>query len=338
MNKFVLLCAMLTMTLGCDPKDQAKETPKEEPKEQPKEAPKEKIKITMAFQPQENPEGLMPNAKKLEEFIESKTDFDVEIFVPTTYAAVVEAMRSKNADVAYLSAWPYLKAHVMADADLLLVEERNGQPFYYSQFYVLKDSKIKTLKDVKGKTIAFTSPTSTSGYLFPMAELVKEKVFDPKDDDPKSVKNFQFAGGYEAALKTMVNGKVDVAAASDYAFERYLTPEEQAKVRVLHKQGPVPTHGIAVRADMPMEQKEALKNALLELNKEENKELLKSVYGAEKLVPRSHYDHTKDLEAAEKLIGHEYPMPPRKAKQAPIDKPIPTGSKVEPKKPATSGK
>lgn len=279
--------------------------------------PEEKVELTFAFQPQENPEGLMPDAKKLAEFVSKQTGYDVEVMVPSSYAAVVEAMRGGNAQVAYFSGWPYLKAHMMADASLLLVEERNGQPFYHSQWYVQKDSKIEKLSDLKGKKIAFTSPTSTSGFLFPYAELIKQEVVEQGQDLNKVFGNVFFAGGYEAALKSVASGKVDAAAASDYALELYLTPEEQEKVRVLTKMGPVPTHGFAVRADMKPEVREKVKNALLELNKDENKELLKSVYGAEKLVERSHGDHVMALQEAQDMVGTEYPIGPSEGDAAP---------------------
>lgn len=279
-------------------------------------AEKSDVKITFAFQPQENPEGLMPDAKKLAAFVAEQTGYEVEVFVPTSYAAVVEAMRGGNAQVAYFSGWPFLKAHHAADAQLLLVEERDGNPFYYSQWYVAADSKAEKLSDIKGKKIAFTSPTSTSGFLFPYAKLIDEGVVEQGKDLNEFFENVYFAGGYEAALKSLVEGKVDAAAASDYALELYLTEEEQKKVKVLTKQGPVPTHCFAVKADVPLDVQKKLKEALLELNKDENKELLKSVYGAEKLVERSHGDHMMALQEAQETVGTQYPLAPTEEKPA----------------------
>ena len=86
-------------------------------------------KLIFAFQPQENPEGLQLNGKKLAEFMEKETGIKCEIFVPTSYAAVVEALRGNNAHVAYFSGWPYLIAHNTAGVELLVAEERDGKPF-----------------------------------------------------------------------------------------------------------------------------------------------------------------------------------------------------------------
>ncbi len=48
-----------------------------------------------------------------------------------------------------------------------------------------------------------------------------------------------------------------------------------------------------------------IQEALLSLNEPENKELLKSVYGAEKLVARTHEEHVAPLQKALDLVGSE---------------------------------
>lgn len=265
-------------------------------------------KLTFAFQPQENPEGLELSTKKLAEFMTKETGIEAEIFVPTSYAAVVEALRNDNADVAYFSGWPYLIAHNTADVELLVAEERDGKPFYYSQWYVAKDSDYKSLADLKGKPVAFTSQTSTSGYLFPLAKVIEEGHLKTGQDPKEFFSEVLFAGGYEAALKSLAAGKVEAAAASDYAPGRYLSEEEQAKIRVLTKQGPAPTHGIAIKSNLPDDVKDKVKAALLKLNEPENMELLKSIYGAEKLVERTHDEHVQALAKAQKAVGADYPL------------------------------
>lgn len=315
----LILTATLTMLVACEKKDTPKvddkpiSTPSDKTKAEPSEKKVEKIeKLVFAFQPQENPEALTPNAKKLAEYLGTKIGIKSDVFMPTSYAAVVEALRSKNADVAYFSGWPYLIAHNTADVELLVAEERDGKPFYYSQWYVLKDSPIKSLADLKGKPVAFTSPSSTSGYLFPMAKVIEEGHLKTGQDPKEFFGEVLFAGGYQAALKSLVNGKVEAAAASDYAFDRYLDESERAKVRVLIKQGPAPTHGIAVRKDLPQDVKDKIKAALLSLNEDKNKDLLKSVYGATKLVERGHDEHVQALDKAQKLVGADYPLKKKK--------------------------
>lgn len=305
----LLLVGALVALAGCEKKEEAtgesaeatEEAAAEETTDQEEEAEVEEL--VFAFQPQANPEAITPDAEKLAEHLSKEIGVDAKVFMPTNYAGVVEALRAGNADVAYFSGWPYLVAHNEAGAELVVVEERDGQPFYYSQWYALKDGDINSLADLKGKDIAFTSPTSTSGYLFPLAKVIEEDLVEKQGDPKDFFGEVLYAGGYEQALKALVNGKVAAAAASDYAFDRYLNDEERAKLKVLTKQGPVPTHGIAVRGELSDEMTEKIKNALLTLNEPENKELLESVYGAEKLVARTHDEHVGALSKALELVG-----------------------------------
>ncbi|TXD36013.1 phosphate/phosphite/phosphonate ABC transporter substrate-binding protein [Lujinxingia vulgaris] len=301
----LLLGASLALA-ACE-KEEAEpaETTEEAAPEATEEEAVEEVELTFAFQPQENPEGLELDAERMAEFIEEQTGYEVEIFLPTNYSAVVEALRSDNADVAYFSGLPYLVAHENAGAELLVVEERGGNPFYYSQWYALADSDIESIADLKGRSIAFTSPTSTSGYLFPLGKVIDEGHLTADQDPTEFFSNVTYAGGYQQALLALVNGTVDAAAASDYALEQYLDEEQRAKVKVIERQGPVPTHGIAIRGDLPQEVKDKVRDALLALNEPENAELLKSVYGAESLIERSHDEHVGELQRMRDLVGFE---------------------------------
>ncbi len=262
--------------------------------------------LIVAFQPQENPDKLQLKVQPMAEYLSKQLGMPVKVYLPTDYAAVVEALRAGHAHVAYFSAWPYMLAHRLAGAEVIAAELRNGQPFYYSQWYARADSPIHSLKDAKGKTAAFTDPSSTSGYLFPTAKLVEDGLLEKRAAPSGYFARIMFAGGYEQALKALVNGQVDVAAASDYALTKYLTPEDQQKIKVISRQGPVPTHCIAVTDKLGRELRQRITSAFLELNEPGHKDLLKSVYGADRLVAVTHEEHTAALQKALEETGLDY--------------------------------
>ncbi|MFW5967040.1 MAG: phosphate/phosphite/phosphonate ABC transporter substrate-binding protein [Persicimonas sp.] len=310
----VLFALLLVGAVGCDRKEEgdaaenleeAQQQADEEKEEADKDEEPAVDELIYAFQPQENPESIAPDADKLAEYLAEETGIDSEVYLPTNYAGVVEALRGGKADVAYFSGWPYLQAHEKAEAELLVVEERDGEPFYMSRWYVKKDSDIEDLEDLEGEPIAFTSPTSTSGYLFPLAKVIQEGHLEEEGDPKDFFGEVIYAGGYEQSLNALVEGKVKAAAASDYAFERFLDEEEREEIEVLTEQGPVPTHGVAIRGDLPDEVKEDVKEALLSLNDEEHAELLESLYGAEKFVEGDHDEHVGALEEALEAVGAE---------------------------------
>lgn len=284
---FAILTAVVVTTswmVGCDSNGDDDET------------------LVFAFQPQANPDALRPDAEELTEFISEETGYDIEIYPVTNYATVVEALRQDNADVAYFSGLPYMRAHEMADAELLVAEERDGQPFYQSQWYALESDDIDELSDLEGKSVAFTSPTSTSGYLFPMAEVIDQGLAEQGGEPGDFFGDVRYAGGYEQALRALANEQVDAAAASDYALELYLSDDQRDRIEVIAEQGPVPTHGLAIRSEIDDEIRQAILDALLALNEEENTELLESVYGAERLVERDHDEYVEALQHAYDIV------------------------------------
>jgi phosphonate transport system substrate-binding protein len=310
-----LICALLT-AFACDKKTEANgstettATTSTSATETTAEAPEAPAtpKYVIAFEPQQDRDATREKGEALAEYLSKKTGEKIGVYIPKESGEVVEALQDKKAHIAYLSAWPYVAAHLNADATLLLAEERDGKTTYETAFFVKADSDMKSTKDVAGKKIAFTTPTSTSGYLFPMMKLIEDGVVARDDDLAETVDEIVLTGGYRASLQAVLDGKVDVAAVAAYAPEVYLDEEARKGLKVLTTFGPVPTHGIAVRADVPLPEQEKLKKAFLTLNDGEGKQLLTDVYGAEKLVERSHGDHVYKLQQELERLEVEYPL------------------------------
>lgn len=180
-----------------------------------------------------------------------------------------------------MSAWPATLASTRADARIVLAEQREvivGEtptvaPFYYSYYVVPKDSPYTSLDDLKGKTVAYSSSTSTSGYIFPVAKLVEEGyVAAPaagKEANPKEhFGNVVFAGGYAQAWEALKNGQVDVAVtAGDINAKLY--HEVLDNTRVIATQGPIPSHAVVFSKSFDGAPADALKASFLELKGDE---------------------------------------------------------------------
>ena len=53
----------------------------------------------------------------------------------------------------------------------MVPQEKDGSTYYYSVMVVRPDSGIKSMEDMKGHSLAWADPNSTSGYLIPSATL-----------------------------------------------------------------------------------------------------------------------------------------------------------------------
>jgi phosphonate transport system substrate-binding protein len=271
--------------------------------------------IKIVFPTRSGTTDLKQSSEAVVKFLSKESGLSLEAIVADD-AAAVEALRANQADVAFLSSRPALKAEKLANSKLYLAEVRanySGGNTYRSVFVVPKDSPLvssddaKTaLEPLKGKTIAFTSPTSGSGFIFPVGELVKTGLVPDRDRLNQFFGQVTYGGDYGKALQAILKGQAEVAAVSEYALAApYITEEESKKLRVLHGIPGVPAHGIAIDDDLPVEQRDKLIQALLKLNQSENKQLLTQLYNSTELVKIDHEKHLAPMREAAQRAGME---------------------------------
>ena len=250
--------------------------------------------LTIGFIPVEKADELTSKAQALEKFLENRLGVDVEIVVPTNYETIIEGMRFGHIDAAFMDTGPAWITHQRTGAEVIMAELVAGKVNYQATVWTLAENdSITTLEDTVGKRVAFTSITGSSGFVRPMGTLVTDGYIVIEGNDivalesalAKNFESYTFAGGYKAALQLLLNGNVDVAFGSDIAPQKYLEPQDQAKLRAVTTIGPVPSHVFMVSADMSESTRNALVDSLIELNYDENNYILQNLYGAEALVP-----------------------------------------------------
>ncbi|MCD8873722.1 phosphate/phosphite/phosphonate ABC transporter substrate-binding protein [Mammaliicoccus sciuri] len=248
--------------------------------------------LTIQFVPSQNADTLEAKAKPLEKLLSKELDIPVKVSVSTNYNTIVEAMKSKKVDVGFLPPTAYTLAHDQKAADVLLQAQRYGVnkdgsnndklvKSYKSQFVVKKDSGIKSLKDMKGKKIALQDVTSTAGYTYPVAELLKEGINPINDMKITNVK------GHDQAIIALLNGDVDVAVTFQDA--RNIVKKDQPNVfkdtEIVELTEDIPNDTISVRSDMDDKFRDKLKKAFKDIAKtKEGHKIVSEVYSHEGYV------------------------------------------------------
>lgn len=258
--------------------------------------------LTLAFIPQENPEKLLGDIKQITKYLEKEIGVTVKGYVTQDHAAAVEALRSGQADVSFMGGLPYVLAHNEIGAEVLLSEVYRGSPLYKGRIFVRRDSGINSLKNLKGKSIAFADPISESGYLYPLDLFVKQGFLEQGEDANNFFKTVYFAGGYQQAIQALANGLVDAAGVSQFA-DLLLTAEQLAKVKWIAESEDIPSHVVCSRKGLNPVIKENFKKAMLKLNSSEYSHLLKYVYSPDGYVEATHknYEHVEQMA---KLYGY----------------------------------
>jgi phosphonate transport system substrate-binding protein len=258
--------------------------------------------LVMAVTPSNIPTELFKASEVFATELAKKIGVPIKVYMPTDYLGVVEALRNRTADMAFVHPAGYVFASREAKAQIVAVDVWHGKTSYTSRFYVRKDSGIASLEGLRGKTIAFVDPGSTSGYVYPMVMLIKKGLVTNRD--PKTFfKDAMFAGTHEAALLALLNGSVDAVASFDLAPQQYLKEKEKVeRLSYVAETAPIPEAGMCVREGLDPSLVKKLTEALMAFNAPEYRPVLKNFYGIDGFAPAKDGDYNPVREAID-LLG-----------------------------------
>ncbi len=252
------------------------------------QAPKELRIVFIAYQ---NPDQLIDDIEPVVEYLERAIGMSIKHFVATGYAGVVEALRNETADMGFMGPLQYVMAHRLAGARPILGEIYNGKSTYVSRVFVRRDADIGSVADLKGKSIAFVDPISSSGYLYPLTIFNDKGLIEAEPGDFFS--QVYFAGGDEQAIRAVYNGFVDAAGIGQYAYN-LLRFDERSEVKTLAESRPIPSHCVVVRENLHEETIEKIRSALLDLNAEgPDHALLEKLYNVDGYIKVTHENYAE---------------------------------------------
>jgi len=142
--------------------------------------------------PDEAPTELLRKFKPLGAYLEQETGMKIQFVPVTDYAAVVEALAADKLELAWLGGFTFVQARLRSGNAIPIAQRAEDEKFT-SRFIAAAGSGISKLEDLKGKTFAFGSPSSTSGHLMPRYFLLQAGI-DPERD----FKRLAFSGAHDA--------------------------------------------------------------------------------------------------------------------------------------------
>ncbi len=258
-------------------------------------------KLRIVFIAYENPNQLMEHVEPVTEYLGRKLGVEIEHFAATDYTAVVEALRHGSADAGFMGPLQYVLAHHEAGAQAILGEIYNGSSTYVSHIFVRKDSGLEKLADLKGKSMAFVDPISSSGYMYPLEAFRDQGLIEDREAADQFFKQVYFAGGDEQAIRAVLNGFVDAAGIGQYAFD-LLRGEERDQIIHIGVSKPIPSHCVVIREGLDRDLAEKLQQALLALNEGPDKKLLQYLYSVDGYVAVSHETYA-EVEQVARAFG-----------------------------------
>jgi phosphonate transport system substrate-binding protein len=208
--------------------------------------------------------------------MERSTGLPVKVYRVSDYNSAIQALASGQIDLANMGAGSYANVHDQIGdlaAPILVPRGANGETGYYSMLIVRADSPIRSVQDLKGKSLAVVDLNSTSGYLMPMRALRKIGI------EPNSFfSRIGTTGGHEQSVIAVQNHRYDAA----FVFASNGTPQTgfmitahsrmadqgmipRGAMREIWTVGPLPNEPFVMRTDRPQGFKDLVRGALTAL-------------------------------------------------------------------------
>ncbi len=246
--------------------------------------------IIVAFEPAGTSQQITASGQDLLDLLSRATGLTFKGVVPTSYAALTEAMGSGNAQIGWMATFNYILAHQKGYADVALISQRFGTENYGSEFLAnvksgftpaaripATDDDLPILRQFRGKRACFADEQSTSGHVIPLIFLKKAGLTDA------DVSNAVYTGGHTQVVEALYDGgicdygTVFVDARSNIAPEH---PDVDNKVVVIFEtRAIIPNDNMSYAPDVPAALRDTITAAMLRIaGTEAGKKALNELY------------------------------------------------------------
>jgi len=248
--------------------------------------------------PDEAPTELQRKFAPLGKHLERESGMRVRFTPVTDYAAVVEALATKRVDLAWLGGFTFVQARLRTGNALPIVQRKEDEAFL-SRF-ITADPGIKALSDLKGRSFAFGSPSSTSGSLMPRYFLLRAGINPERD-----FKNIAYSGAHDATAAFVASGKADAGVLNALVWDKLVETRQvdANKVRVFATTPPYFDYNWTVRGDLAPALVKKLTDAFLKLDPANpaHKEIL-DLQRASRFIP-TRPENYRSIEEAARSAG-----------------------------------
>ena len=211
--------------------------------------------------PDEAPTELLRKFKPLGAYLEQQLGMPVKFVPVSDYAAVVESMASDRIDLAWLGGFTFVQLH-LKDPEARPLVQREQDEVFTSKF-VTANPQVQSLSDLKGKTFAFGSISSTSGSLMPRYFMLQDGVV-PEEHFSRVA----YSGAHDATAAWVQAGRADAGVLNASVWDKLVASGkvDTGKVRVFATTPAYYDYNWTVRGGLDAELAQRIQAAFLALD------------------------------------------------------------------------
>ena len=246
--------------------------------------------------PDENPSELLRIYAPFAEYLSRELRMKVQFTPVVDYAATVEGLAAKKLDMVWYGGFTSVQAVRRTNGTARRLVLRQEDAEFKSVFVARPGSGIKGLEDLRGKTFAFGSVSSTSGHLMPRYFLLQARITPEKD-----LKQVAFSGAHDATALWVESGKVDAGALNFLVWDKLVQQQkvDLSKVAVFYTTPPYVDYVWTARGELDQGLLDRITAAFLKLDyrNPEHKKLL-DLHRTKKYIKAKDTDWKDTEEAA----------------------------------------
>ncbi|NIE73974.1 putative selenate ABC transporter substrate-binding protein [Pantoea sp. Ap-967] len=212
--------------------------------------------------PDEAPTELLRKFEPLGKYLSQQLGMEVKFVPVADYPAVVEALASNRLDLAWLGGFTFVQVHLKDPSATPLVQREQDAQF--TSKFITANPEVKSLADLKGKSFAFGSISSTSGSLMPRYFMLKEDNIKPES----YFSRVAYSGAHDATVAWVQAGKVDGGVLNASVWQKLVDAGkvDTSKVKVFATTPAYYDYNWTVRGNMDPALKAKIKQAFLDLD------------------------------------------------------------------------
>ncbi len=217
--------------------------------------------LIFAYTPVEDPAVYKTAWSDFLDHLMAETGKDVVFFPVQNNAAQIEAMRSGRLHIAGFNTGSNpLAVSCAGFRPFTIMASKDGNFGYEMEIITYPGSGIEEVPDLKGKQLAFTTPTSNSGFKAPSAILKSEFGLEAETDfEPV------YSGKHDNSILGVANKDYDAAAIANSVKSRMISRDviKEEDVITIYKSQTFPTTGFGVVYNLKPELQDQIRNAFL---------------------------------------------------------------------------
>lgn len=255
--------------------------------------------ILLGLVPEENIFKQMDRHRPLAAYLSKKLGIKVKLTILSKYGDIIDRFSSRKMDGAFFGDFTaVLAVEKLSVEPIARPVNLDGTSMVQSYLFVRNDSGIKTVKDMKGKRMAFVDRATASGYLYAVSFLRENGIANIDS----FFKEHYFTGSNDSAIYAVLDNRADIGAAESKVYQRMIEKDPSIKneLMIIATSSAFPGAVLCLRKGMPEEIKSRFREILFGMEHDpEGKDVLKK-YGALRFIAAGKDDFLPIFEIAKK--------------------------------------